>query len=74
MLAFIFVKDFVPVKRRRFIVFWWKGGAAIANGDLHGGVILDQNSYGDLHSLMYHHRGTARRCLLSELLNAIPNI
>jgi len=67
MLAFIFVEDVVPVKRRRFIVFRWKGGFAIGNGNRHGGGISDQNSYENSRSLVYHSRGTAGRCLLSKL-------
>ncbi len=67
MLAFIFIKDVVIVKRKMFIGFRWKGGVAIADGDHHGGVVSDRNSYGDLCSLVYHCRGTAGRCLLSKL-------
>jgi len=36
-------------------------GVAIGDGDRHGGVVLDRNSYGNLRSLVYHGRGTARK-------------
>jgi len=34
-----------------------EGWGRLTGSDHHGGVILDQNSYGDLHSLVYHGRG-----------------